>query len=605
MKKHPLTPFRRTALAVVLLTSAALSPVVFAAAPDLDGDGIPNVVDPDIDNDGIPNALDRNVDGGIAKSGLHLGKYIGDHLDNDSPAEDDIDGDDLADDSLGERDIDGDSRRNDDATELDIDGDKRQDDAPGEMDIDGDGANDDSSREDDIDGDGFSDDDSSEMDIDGDSRSDDDDTDIDGDNRRNAEVAEMDTDGDDKSDGTVEETNDDGDRMGNREDGDDDNDGDADEDDADHRSEDDEMEVQVSLTREAAAPSGSRLTAKIERMATGKIKFALDGRDFPEGVYNVVVDGSLIGSLAMEASKNRPEGHQEWETNPNKENELPLTIDIIGKPIMVTAGGVTFFSGTVPTPPTSGFVVTPPRIVPGVLTQGAAAPSESSGKIGIYFATTGLKKVDVEIEDVEPGIYEVLIGDLVRGSLTAVAGADGVKGELHFEVGSDASKGELPLDFTAAGEPVVVRQGGDIYFTGTVPTAPPGVGDGVEDNDDNGEDDGGGTPVEVLLSSSAAAAPGSKAEVQIQFGPAGATGLEIEVEDALAGAYDLIIDGTPRGFVEVTTSVDGTKGKLRFETTPDNAAELPLDFIAPGKSISLSQGTTVFFTGNIPGQPAS
>jgi hypothetical protein len=152
---------------------------------------------------------------------------------------------------------------------------------------------------------------------------------------------------------------------------------------------------------------------------------------------------------------------------------------------------------------------------------------------------------------------------------------------------------------------VVVRQGGDIYFTGTVPTAPPGVGDGVEDNDDNGEDDGGGTPVQALLSRSAEAAPGSKAEVQIQFGPAGATGLEIEVEDASAGAYDLIIDGTPRGFVEVTTSVNGTKGKLRFETTPDNAAELPLDFIAPGKSISLSQGTTVFFSGIIPGQPTN
>ena len=38
-------------------------------APDLDGDGVPNIVDPDIDNDGIPNALDDNIDGGIARSG--------------------------------------------------------------------------------------------------------------------------------------------------------------------------------------------------------------------------------------------------------------------------------------------------------------------------------------------------------------------------------------------------------------------------------------------------------------------------------------------------------------------------------------------------------
>jgi hypothetical protein len=26
---------------------------------DIDGDGIPNIVDPDVDNDGIPNGLDR------------------------------------------------------------------------------------------------------------------------------------------------------------------------------------------------------------------------------------------------------------------------------------------------------------------------------------------------------------------------------------------------------------------------------------------------------------------------------------------------------------------------------------------------------------------
>lgn len=73
--------------------------------------------------------------------------------------------------------------------------------------------------------------------------------------------------------------------------------------------------------------------------------------------------------------------------------------------------------------------------------------------------------------------------------------------------------------FTAAGEPVVVRQGGAIFFTGIVTAAPPGVGDGVDDNDDNGEDDGGGTPVEVVLTRSAAAPSGSKAEAP-HFPPA-------------------------------------------------------------------------------------
>lgn len=132
---------------------------VWAVGPDLDGDGVPNVVDPDIDNDGIPNALDRNIDGGIPKSGPHKGRYIGDHLDNDSPAEKDIDDDGLADDSLGEADLDGDGKHDDSVLEGDVDGDRRLDDASVETDMDGDGREDAAAAADDIDGDGFDDDD--------------------------------------------------------------------------------------------------------------------------------------------------------------------------------------------------------------------------------------------------------------------------------------------------------------------------------------------------------------------------------------------------------------------------------------------------------------
>ena len=79
-----------------------------AEVRDLDGDGIPNVVDPDVDNDGIPNALDQNIDGGIALSGPFKDQYIGDHEEDNDPSELDMDDDGLNDDSLGETDIDGD-----------------------------------------------------------------------------------------------------------------------------------------------------------------------------------------------------------------------------------------------------------------------------------------------------------------------------------------------------------------------------------------------------------------------------------------------------------------------------------------------------------------
>lgn len=158
MKHFPSSSLWTLSLASAVVLALAYVPV-WAAGPDLDGDGVPNVVDPDIDNDGIPNALDRNIDGGIPKSGPHKGRYIGDHLDNDNPAEKDIDDDGLADDSLGEADIDGDGKRDDSVLEGDVDGDRRLDDASVETDMDGDGREDAAAEEEDIDGDGLDDDD--------------------------------------------------------------------------------------------------------------------------------------------------------------------------------------------------------------------------------------------------------------------------------------------------------------------------------------------------------------------------------------------------------------------------------------------------------------
>jgi hypothetical protein len=107
---------------VVSLLSTPL--VASTPPPDLDRDGIPNIVDPDVDNDGVPNRLDRNIDGGRARTGPLRNRQIGDSLPNNSPAELDMDADGLMDNS---------------PLETDIDGDGLEDGAKGEFDIDGDG----------------------------------------------------------------------------------------------------------------------------------------------------------------------------------------------------------------------------------------------------------------------------------------------------------------------------------------------------------------------------------------------------------------------------------------------------------------------------------
>ncbi len=589
-------PIRTFARAVALSAALGLLWTHGAAggtAADLDGDGIPNIVDPDIDNDGIPNALDRNIDGGIAKTGPYAGKYIGDHLDNDNPAEKDIDGDGLPDDALGERDVDADGKLDDAPSEDDIDGDRRADDSPGERDIDGDGRLDDDDREDDVDGDGLDDDDVMEGDIDGDDRSDDGDDDIDGDNRGNADSAEDDTDGDGRKDEAADEMNDDGDSLMDRDDSDDDNDGVSDEDDSDHHGEDDEQSVEVNLTAQPAAPGGSRSRVELQRMATGKIELTIDARNLPVGTYDVVVNGTLLGPLVMEQDGNRTEGEQRFETNPNKPDELPITIDVIGLPIAVEKDGVVYYAGTVPTPPESNATGSS-----GTgelrLTRGETAPAGSKATVSVEFGPLGAKELEIELEDVSAGNYEVFIGDASRTVMAVSGGSE----QVQFKIDADPGEDELPLNFPVAGAAVSISKDGVVVFFGTLPAGPGGTVDpGADDN-------GGGQPVVAALTKAPELSGEASGEVQVQFGAAGAVGFEVEVEAIPAGNYDLWIGGELRAVLMVADAGNGPEGKLRFEIVPDAAAgELPLDFAVSGQAVTILQGETVYFSGTVPTQP--
>jgi len=54
-------------LTAAVIAAFGVSPAM-AKQPDLDGDGITNLLDPDVDGDGILNGADRNVDGGVCKN---------------------------------------------------------------------------------------------------------------------------------------------------------------------------------------------------------------------------------------------------------------------------------------------------------------------------------------------------------------------------------------------------------------------------------------------------------------------------------------------------------------------------------------------------------
>jgi len=478
MKPHPLLR-TKAGLRWIAALALGLSPLHVRGAtdaPDLDGDGIPNIVDPDIDNDGIPNALDDNVDGGIAKSGPYTGQYLGDHVNNDNPAEKDIDSDGQADDSLGETDIDGDQMIDTDPLELDTDADRRADDAAGELDIDGDGRMDDAADEDDIDGDSLDDDDIVELDIDGDNSMDTVDSDIDGDDKLNTAAIEDDIDGDGRLNADADEDDTDGDGARNRDDGDDDNDGLADEDDDDHHDEDDEIKVHANLSPTNAALSHSESRVTIQRMATGTIELKVDAGDFDPGTYNIVIGGTVRGTLVLSGSSGNASGERKFKsTSTTTTGEfLPLDFEAINQPISIVLGNVVYYTGTIPTPPDppppGGGPTEPPitNVLSQNLTAASGVPAAASAKVIVDIGLVGVIEVEVEAEALPAGTYSISIGGVERGSLVVALVEGSLKGVRHFEIIPDEPN-ELLLDFLAAGQPIVINQGSTTCFSGTIP----------------------------------------------------------------------------------------------------------------------------------------
>lgn len=311
-------------------------------------------------------------------------------------------------------------------------------------------------------GDRFRNDDPREKDIDGDGRSDKTDDDIDGDGIRNGK--DDDCDGDGK--GRSRDRDDDGDGKDDDDDNDDDNDG---------ISDDDESEVEVRLIATADAPSGSRVRVKVKQYPGGKIELEFDGRGLAAGDYDIVVGGTTLGPLTMVDDDGRTEGEVHFETNPNKSDELPLPFNPFGLPVLIVDNGVTYFSGTVPTP-TDVFNDDDDDDNGGgddltsSLTKAPGLSSEAESSVEIQVGAKGVTGLEVEVEAIPAGAYDFKVDGVNRGTLSVVLVKGKLRGKLRYEIVPDGN-GELLLNFPVAGKSIVISQGATTFFSGTAPTA--------------------------------------------------------------------------------------------------------------------------------------
>jgi len=191
----------------------------------------------------------------------------------------------------------------------------------------------------------------------------------------------------------------------------------------------------------------------------------------------------------------------------------------------------------------------------------------------------------VDVEDLDVGTYEVVVGDTGRGEIEVVATEDGSEGEVEFR---DPSDDDHPaLQFDPRGDTVAVVQEGTTYLEADVPTEP-----GEDDEDDDGDDDGE-VEIEADLNNTG---PDPDASGEAEFEQEDdRREFAVEVEDVNPGTYDLVVADTTRGQIQV----DDGDGEVEFRDPSESGHPL-LDFDPRGKHVSVETGGTTYLDVDFP-----
>lgn len=208
-----------------------------------------------------------------------------------------------------------------------------------------------------------------------------------------------------------------------------------------------------------------------------------------------------------------------------------------------------------------------------------------------YEQRTDRVEFSVEVEDLPVGVYQLQVGDTVRGNISVVTESDGsTEGEIEFR--DPVEPGKLPLDFDPQGQVIDVVQNEVIYLTSDDPMNS-GGGNGSSTN----APPFGNSETEIYFVNNQIY-PLGEAKAKLEQKP-NRVEFEVELEDVPTGYYDFSVNNELKGAIHVVQSGNQLEGELEF-SNPVEANKSLLDFNPFGQTLYISQGADVLFTVDFP-----
>ena len=332
------------------------------------------------------------------------------------------------------------------------------------------------------------------------------------------------------------------------------------------------------LRRLLTPEQGGEASARIRTRADCDRDFEVEIEDVTAGSYQLRVGGVVRGTIvaAFDPARGRVRGEIEFDTDADEANELPLTFDPSGQSIEILSGTTLAFSIDTLAPGAS----TPDSCTPEDDARplaGSALQPSASGRARLRVRDDCRTRLNVEIEDVTAGRYDVVIGGVFRATLTAAF--DAAKGQVQGEVEfGDDDAGSPPLDFDPHGQSVVIEQQGVTMLSGSFGLTP-----------------GSGSPTcvddrSVVALLNQGVDTDAHAEARLRTRDDCRKTFTVEIEDVAAGSYSVLVGGSARA-----TIVVGALGRGEVELDTNDPPKPVLDFDPRGKEIAITKSGVTFF----------
>jgi len=334
-----------------------------------------------------------------------------------------------------------------------------------------------------------------------------------------------------------------------------------------------QSKAQGSLTNTGALPSASGKLNMNFSEKRSQLMLQLAGLA-PNASYSVRLDGVDVDAFSADA---RGRASLRYESPLRNSRASAIDFDPRGALLSIHDGLVDVLVADL----TSGATGTGILVNEQTFVASTSVSGGGTARARTKIRKDGRQSFDVELQGVVPGTYDLYVDGVLRGQIvTTPAG----RGKIEFDTKPHPRKGLL--DFDPRNAVIDVVQGASSVFAGPLVARAGGV------NSCN--------PSESEVALTPNVSPG-KGKLRLRTRDDCDRDLRIEIEEVAIGSYDVVVDGIVRGQIDVAfdpTSGEN-EGEIEFDTDPDEAHEVLLDFTPDGAMIEIVQGASLVFSGTV------